>query len=400
MIRLTATGILRYLLENFDFIELLYKIRRDDDSISGEAFQKVITEKGFNENKIYEYRILKPISNGDLIFNPHYKKFIEFLLKETSLNLPEKWANQTQLINESFTKLQVTTNKQEIKFYIRELRNTIDEFVTDIQDNLAQLLKDTEAVKAWDKDTDELTKRILKAKDWINFFVKPLNDILDKNQTQSIINSINQLMRYSNDRKYEEDDYEISQLYNYLYFFIDNANKELDVIIKHLVNELIPLLRKIEGDSLILSGFIHFLKNPFKPDELPVPLIILPTRRKNFIYSQTFANDASLYLDQFNNKQTYFFEDEKPDIDDWIPDSEHYKELLKKQLPVTDFYQWCFEQLKEETQNINVVKFISLANIIHEKEFYAEFQPNQNFTIELEDAFITLPKVKLYASIS
>src|SRR3989339_782023 len=124
MIRLTATGILRFLLENFDFIELLYKIRREDDSISGEEFQKVITEKGFNENKIYEYRILKPISNGDLIFNPHYKKFIEFLLKETSLNLPEKWANQTLLINESFTKLQVTTNKQEIKFYIRELRNT------------------------------------------------------------------------------------------------------------------------------------------------------------------------------------------------------------------------------------------------------------------------------------
>ena len=69
-------------------------------------------------------------------------------------------------------------------------------------------------------------------------------------------------------------------------------------------------------------------------------------------------------------------------------------------MPVDNFYQWCYEQLKHDTANININKFISLANIIHESDFFAEFQPDEKFTIELEDAFITLPKVKLYASFS
>lgn len=71
-----------------------------------------------------------------------------------------------------------------------------------------------------------------------------------------------------------------------------------------------------------------------------------------------------------------------------------------KNLPVANFYEWCYNQLQTETENISVIKFISLANLIHEKDFYAEFSDNQKFEIELSDAIIQLPKVKLYASIS
>jgi hypothetical protein len=397
---LTPKQILGFLQANFEFIETLYKLRGQDDSISLEDFQKVASENNLDEDKILKYKILKPISNGDLIFDAHYKKFIEFLLEQTSLTLRESWANQTKVISDAFANLQVTREKQDIVFYIRGLRNTIDEFITDIKTELDQLLKDTEALKAGERNADDLTERILKARNWINSFVKPLNDILDHNQTQSIINVIYRLMRYANDKKIEEEDYELTKLYEQLYFFIDNANKELNRIIRDLVKELLPLLREIERDSLILQGFIHFLESPFKLDELPVELPNFPTRKKHFIYTSAFAEQAELYVDQFKDKKPVFFSNEVPEIDDWTPDTTYYKELLLKQVPVNNFYQWCYDQLKEEVETIDTIKFISLAYLIHLEEFNAEFQPNQSFTLNLQDAYLTLPKVKVYASIS
>jgi hypothetical protein len=175
----------------------------------------------------------------------------------------------------------------------------------------------------------------------------------------------------------------------------DNTNKELNSIIRHLSNELIPLLKRIESNSLILKGLATFLQNPFERDNLP----ILSRRKNHLVYSKEFADEASLYLDQFKQKETIYFENDTTEIDDWIPDSEHYKDELMKNLPIANFYGWCYDQLQTETENISVIKFISLANLIHEKDFYAEFSDKQKFEIELSDAIIQLPKVKLYASI-
>ncbi|MBK9733431.1 MAG: hypothetical protein IPO92_00105 [Saprospiraceae bacterium] len=139
-----------------------------------------------------------------------------------------------------------------------------------------------------------------------------------------------------------------------------------------------------------------FLQKPFGREDLP----ILARRKNHLIYSKEFGDEASLFLDQFKHRETIYFEDDITEIDDWIPDSEHYKDELMKNLPVANFYEWCYNQLQTETENISVIKFISLANLIHEKDFYAEFSDNQKFEIELSDAIIQLPKVKLYASIS
>lgn len=393
---LSPTRILGFMQENFPFIELLYRIRKEDDSIVNEDLQKLCTEKEFNREKLFEYGILIDQLEGNLIFNIHYKRFIEFLLRESNLSLPERWANQTKTINEAFAKLQICNEKETVVRIIRALRETISEFTTGLNDNLRQLFKDTEEIKTGEKSDNELTVRITKAREWIEVFVKPLNDIFDSRQDVTIIKSIREVLNYSNYKKFEENDYELRQLYEQLYFFSDNTNKELNTIIKHLSNELIPLLRRIESNSLILKGMGIFISKPFERNDLPV----LARRKNHVVYSQQFADEASLFLDQFKNRELVHFENDEIAIDDWIPDSEHYKNELTSNLPVDNFYQWCFDQLKSETENVDVIKFISLANLIHEKEFYAEFSENQNFEIELTDVIINLPKVKLYASIS
>lgn len=393
---LSPTRILGFMLDNFLFIELLYRIRKEDDSITNDDLQMLCREKEFNRDKLFEYGILIDQLEGNLIFNIHYKRFIEFLLKESNLSLPDRWVNQTATINEAFSKLQICKDKETIIRIIRALRETISEFTTGLNDELRKLFKDTESIKTGEKTDNDLTLRISKTREWIEVFVKPLNDIFDSRQDLSIIKSIRDVLNYSNYKKFEENDFEIRQLYEQLYYFSDNTNKELNVIIKHLSNELIPLLRRIESNSLILIGMGLFLQKPFEKMELP----IFARRRNHTIYSKEFADEASLFLDQFKLKDTIFFENDVTEIDDWIPDSEYYKSELLKKLPVANFYEWCYLQLQSETENINLIKFISLSNLIHEKDFYAEFSTEQKFEIELSDVIIKLPKVKLYASIS
>lgn len=384
------------MLDNFSFIELLYRIRKEDDSITNDDLQKICTEQEFNREKLFEYGILLDQLEGNLIFNIHYKRFIEFLLKESNLSLPDRWAYQTKTINDAFTKLQVCTDKDTIIRVVRALRETISEFTTGLNDELRKLFKDTESIKTGEKTDNELTIRISKTREWIEVFVKPLNDIFDSRQDLTIIKSIRDVLNYSNYKKFEENDFEIRQLYEQLYYFSDNTNKELNIIIKHLSNELIPLLRRIESNSLILKGLGIFLQKPFDRTDLP----ILSRRKNHSIYSKEFADEANLFLDQFQRKETIYFENDLIAIDDWITDSEHYKSELLKNLPIENFYKWCYNQLQTETEHINIIKFISLANLIHEKEFYAQFSDEQKFELELSDVIMQLPKVQLYASIS
>jgi hypothetical protein len=393
---LSPTRILGFMLDNFGFIETVYRIRKEDDSIGIDDLQMLCSENNFNRDKLFEYGILVDQLEGNLIFNIHYKRFIEFLLRESNLSLPDRWANQTKTINEAFAKLQVCKDKETTLRIIRALRETISEFTAGLNDELRRLFKDTEEIKTGLKTDNDLTVRITKTREWIEVFVKPLNDIFDSRQDLTIINSLRDVLNYSNYKKFEEDDYDIRQLFEQLYYFTDNTNKELNALLKHLSGELIPLLRRIESNSLILKGMGLFLQKPFEKDDVP----IIARRRNHSVYSKEFADEANLFLDQFNHNQTEFFENEMAEIDDWIPDSEYYKSELLKELPVTNFYEWCFNQLTTETENISVVKFISLANLIHEKEFYAEFSSQDKFELELSDAFIQLPKVKVYASIS
>lgn len=393
---LSPTRILGFMNDNFTFIELVYRIRKEDDSVANDDLQKLCVEKEFNKAKLFEYGILQDQLEGNFVFNIHYKRFIEFLLKESNLSLPDRWANQTKTINEAFVKLQVCTEKETIIRIIRALRETILEFTTGLQDELRKLFKDTENIKIGEKTDNELTIRISKTREWIEVFVKPLNDIFDSKQDLTIIRSIRDILNYSNYKKFEEPDYEIRLLYEQLYFFTDNTNKELNIIIKHLSNELIPLLKRIESNSMILKGLNMFLQKAFERQDIP----ILARRRNHNVYSKEFVDEASLFLDQFKSREIIYFENDMIEIDDWIPDTEFYKNELLKNLPIQNFYEWCYNQLKLDAESINIIKFISLANLIHESDFYADFSLNQKFEIELTDAIIQVPKVKLYASFS
>ena len=83
-----------------------------------------------------------------------------------------------------------------------------------------------------------------------------------------------------------------------------------------------------------------------------------------------------------------------------MPDTEFFKEKLRNNLPVENFYELCYQVLLEEEIKLDLTKYSTISNLIFEKEFDAEFENEHRFKLELDDVILTVPKVNLHASIS
>ena len=161
-----------------------------------------------------------------------------------------------------------------------------------------------------------------------------------------------------------------------------------------------PLLERIKSDSIILSGFYHFVENIDNPENYIIPLPELLRKSKPTVTSKSFDGDAIFYIDQFSYQPQEILYEEDNEQTEWLPDSEHFKEQLLKQKVVENFYQWCFDELKKHTDNISLSKYFTVSNLILEEDLEAEYKDETRFEIQLTDAILKMPKVKLYAKLS
>ncbi len=398
--KLNPRTILNYINSNFDFIKLLFDLSKEDNTVNTAELTKICIENNVDINKLIELKILKELSNSDYKLNKRYSDFLEFLFQEFYLSLPEQLESRSNAIDEIFTKLQGESDKSKVSLYISGLIDVIDDFLNDIDSYTTRLINDTESLKSSTESSTDLTLRIRKANFWIEEFIKPLNIILDKSQTKSIVKSISLISAYSNQKKFEEEDFNIRRLFDKLYLNALNADYELNIHIKKLTRELLPLLDRIKTNSQILTGFYYFLEDFNTPEKYIFPLPSLIKNERSYTYSSNYEADALMYLEHFRPLAIAFIEDEEPEIDNWLPNTDHFKEYLQNCLPVDNFYQWCYDILKEDDVKIDMMKFSSISNLIFEKEFDAEFEDHDRFKIELDDVILVLPKVKIYAAIS
>jgi hypothetical protein len=85
---------------------------------------------------------------------------------------------------------------------------------------------------------------------------------------------------------------------------------------------------------------------------------------------------------------------------EWLPDASYFKEQLLKENEVSNFYQWCFDSLKAHTENITLAKFFTVSNLILEEDLVAEYKDEARFEIQLSDAILKMPTVKIYEKLS
>lgn len=399
--RTNAKRVLNFLNTNFDFVKFLFDLCKEDSTINTEELIKICNENNISTALLVsDLRILRELPNGNYKLHKNYSDFLQFLFDEYSISLPEALAAMSNAIEEIFTKLQKATDKTQTTTYITGLNNIIDEFLERIDRYTQNLLRDTESLKSSVESASDLTLRIKKATFWIDEFIKPLNAILDKSQAKSIINTISLISAYGNQRKFEEEDANLRRQFAKLYFNALNADLDINHQIKKLTRELLPLLDRIKTNSQIQMGFYYFLDNFDNPDGYIVSLPDLVYASRNFTYSTVFDKEAAMFLEHFKESVKTFVEDETPEIDKWLPDTEFFKEKLRKSLPVENFYEWCYHVLQNEEIKLDMMKYSAIANLIFEKEFDAEFENTKRFKLDLEDVILTVPIVNLYAKIS
>jgi hypothetical protein len=398
--RTNAKRVLNFLTTNFDFVRLLFDWCKEDSTIKTEELIKICNEHGVNTTVLVsDLRILRELPNGNYKLHKNYSDFLQFLFDEYAISLPEALAALSNAIEEVYTKLRGATDKSQISTYITGLNNIIDDFLERIDRYTQNLLRDTESLKSSVESATDLTLRIKKATFWIEEFIKPLNAILDKSQTKSIINTISLISAYANQRKFEEEDANLRRHFAKLYFNALNADIDINQQIKKLTRELLPLLDRIKSNSQIQMGFYYFLDSYDNPEGYFIPLPELVFASRHSTYSTIFDKEAAMFLEHFKVVTKTFIEDEIPVIDQWLPDTEFFKEKLCNNLPVENFYEWCFQVLQEEEIKLDMMKYSTIANLIFEKEFDAEFENAKRFNLELEDVILTVPKVNLYANI-
>lgn len=392
MIQVEPRTILRFLLEHFDPIRELYEVQVSQGVINHEALDEILAK---NENHIkpqlLDYKILSAV-NADYEIRTVYYNLVEFILSEFKPMLPETIEKYHGSIGELFRKIreQLHGDKVILNSRLTELANEIRAFYEMVEKNTLSLLNETRELKANVKKID-YREKIVRASRWIDEYIIPLNKILDINHSASIANKLYDISEYSNKYRLNFDEESSRILFEKLYFQLIQVNDNLLRQSKILTNELLPLIERIRTESIILTGWITFLKNPYKRK---VPRIL--KRKEISIYSSsTFFNAAEIF-EQFKNDVDVYFEEQKNDDEKWIFDKEHYTNKLKSNLPVPDFFKWCNKTLKEEYKKVEIEKFFALTTLAFDEDIEREFSNKPEFEkIKINDLILTVPKITI-----
>lgn len=384
--------ILRFLLEHYEVISELYETQSKERIITHEVLSQILEKNGSAiRNHLMEYKILSPV-NSDFEIRTVYYNLIEFILSEFKPMLPETIEKYHSSIAELFRKIKENINGDKVTLSQRlnDLAIEIRSFYEMVERNTASLLTETRELKANVKKIN-YREKIVRASRWIDEYIIPLNKILDINHSGSVANKLYDISETANKYRLNFDDEASRVQFEKLYFQLIQVNDNLLRQSKILTNELLPLIERIRTESVILSGWITFLKNPYKRK---VPKLL--KRKEVHVYSQsTFFNAAEIF-EQFKNDSDIYFEEESNESEKWIFDKEHYTAKLKENLPVDNFFQWCNKVLKDDYKKVEIEKFFAMTTLAFDEDIDRDFGKKPEFAkIKINELTITVPKITI-----
>ena len=384
--------ILRFLLEYFDIITDLYDTQSKEGVITFETLNQITDKHGFDiKIRLLEYKILSNV-NENFEIRTVYFNLIEFILSEFKPMLPETIEKYHVSIAELFRKIRENINGDKVILNQRltELSNEIRSFYEMVEKNTVSLLNETRELKANVKKVD-YREKIIRASRWIDEYIIPLNKILDIKHSASIANKLYDVSEYSNKYRLNFDDENTRLNFDKLYFQLIQVNDNLLRQSKILTNELLPLIERIRTESIILTGWITYLKNPYKQKS---PKLL--KRKEITVYSpSTFFNAAELF-EQFKNDEPVYFDEEEIETEKWIFDKSHYTEKLKSELPVDNFFKWCNKTLKDDYKKVEIEKFFALTSLAFDEDLQLEYPTKPEYEkIKINDLILTVPKINI-----
>jgi hypothetical protein len=196
---------------------------------------------------------------------------------------------------------------------------------------------------------------------------------------------------FANRRRLDFEDEMVRMEFEKLYVQLVHTNSDLLRQSKILTNELLPLLERIRTESLILTGWIEFLRNPYKTDS---PRMLKATR--GMPYAKDMLYKTREFFQQFENTETVYLEEGTDDFEKWIFDRELFKSKLTAQMPVNDFFSWCEKELHKDFKDIETEKFFALTGLIFDDEFTVDYaKKNERVIINTTTSKLNVPKLKI-----
>jgi hypothetical protein len=392
MIKAEPRTILSFLHANFDVVKDLFSYQIADGLITKEVYDMLIQKHGHTMNiRLREYRVIRSLGS-DYEMRDVYFKLMEFLMFEFKPLLPETIEKYKGSISELFLKIRKYENQDRdiLQERIKNLSHQVREFVDLVERNTFRLLAETRELKS-NIDRIEYREKVQKASFWIEYYILPLNRILDVKHSESVTSTVLDVSEYANRRRLDFQDETIRMEFEKLYAQLIQTNTDLLRQSKVLVNELLPLLERILTESLILTGWIEFLRNPYKMD---TPPLLKGTR--TMVYAKDMLYKVREFFEQFSVNDYVTLEDGVVDFDKWIFDRDLFKGNLTKSLPVNDFFGWCYKELQKDFQDIETDKFFALCGLLFDGDLQIEFPKKaERITLNTTTSTISLPKIKV-----
>jgi hypothetical protein len=392
MIKAEPRTILSFLHANFDVVKDLFSYQIADGLITKEVYDMLIQKHGHTMNiRLREYRVIRSLGS-DYEMRDVYFKLMEFLMFEFKPLLPETIEKYKGSISELFLKIRKYENQDRdiLQERIKNLSHQVREFVDLVERNTFRLLAETRELKS-NIDRIEYREKVQKASFWIEYYILPLNRILDVKHSESVTSTVLDVSEYANRRRLDFQDETIRMEFEKLYGQLIQTNTDLLRQSKVLVNELLPLLERIRTESLILTGWIEFLRNPYKMDTPP-----LLKGSRTMVYAKDMLYKVREFFEQFSVNDYVTLEDGVVDFDKWIFDRDLFKGNLTKSLPVNDFFSWCYKELQKDFQDIETDKFFALCGLLFDGDLQIEFPKKaERVTLTTTTSSISLPKIKV-----
>jgi len=384
--------ILNFLANYFEIIKKIFDVQTKEGIIRKEILHEIFKTNGDDIlSQLLDYKIIRKLGD-DYEFRDTYYKLFEFILNEFRPLLPETIQKYEQSIGVLFRKIRegIGGDRLILGQRLSDLYNEIKEFSEAVEKNTIRLLNETRELKSNVEKLD-YQEKVRKASFWIDYYITPLNNILDINHKDSITNKLFDISEYVNVRRLNFEEENLRHQFEKLYTFLVQTNDDLLKQNKLLTNELLPLIDRIRTESTILTGWIEFLKSPYKA---PLPKVFKVER--TYPYSNDMYLNAKEYLEQFAVEENVFLEDPQQLTDKWIFNKDLYKNRLLSELPLNSFFEWCGLTLKSDFQYIETDKFFALTTLLFEEGINVEIESDSDRQlIQTNQMTLRVPKLKV-----
>ncbi|HMV07480.1 MAG TPA: hypothetical protein PKL56_11815 [Cyclobacteriaceae bacterium] len=392
MIKAEPKTILYFIWNYFDIVRDLFDTQSKEGIIRKELLE-IILEKNKKDIKsqLIEYKILRNI-NDDFELRDVYYKLVEFILLEFRPLLPEEIEKFKTSISELFRKIKegINEDKTILLERIRALSSQIKEFTDSVEKNSIRLLNETRELKSNVNQID-YREKIQKASFWIQYYINPLNAILDVNHSESISNKLLDVSEFANQKRLSIADEAIRNSFEQLYSQLVQSGDDLLRQSKLLTNELLPLIERIKTESLILTGWIEFLRSYNKVS----PPNLLKARKDSPYSTRTYLNTKE-YFEQFIAQVEAVIEPDDENQERWVFNRTLFRQRLSDSLPVENFFDWCTSQLKTDKDEISNEKVFALTSLLFDEDLEIDTaSEDSTMLIITKTSKLTVPKLIL-----